>query len=149
MAHNNNIRACNGCATVCDFTVVQELCNNTCTNIGSRHHLAKGWCNMSGSYQCLCNICLSYLQKEQLLSGVTINEYQILLEVQKLLTIHFNHHLHAYNVEHPTPPVITYIHQEQLLDPVPLRTLKLSQGYFIVCHHCITPYSYNPFTRTA
>ena len=69
------------------------------------------------------------------------NTSKVLLQVQELLTIYFNHHLHAYNVEQPTPPVITYIHQEQLLDPVPLRKLKLSQGYFIVCHHCITPYA--------
>ena len=42
---------------------------------------------MSGSYQCLCNICLSYLQKEQLLSGVTINEKAYNMEYVKVRSL--------------------------------------------------------------
>ena len=68
------------------------------------------------------------------------NTSRVLFQVQELLTLYFNRHLHAYNVELPTSPVITYTHQEQLLDPVPLSKFKLPQGYFIVCHHYITPY---------
>ena len=68
------------------------------------------------------------------------NTSRVLFQVQELLTLYFNRHLHAYNVELPTSPVITYTHQEQLLDPVPLSKLKLPQGYFIVCHHYITTY---------
>ena len=67
------------------------------------------------------------------------NTSRVIFQVQELLTLYFHRHLHAYNVELPTSSVITYTHQEQLLDPVPLSKLKLSQGYFIVCHHYITP----------
>ena len=70
------------------------------------------------------------------------NTSRVLFQVQEVLTIYFRRHLHTYNVELPTSPVITYTHQEQLLDPVPLSKLKLSWGYFIVCHHYITPYSW-------
>ena len=56
------------------------------------------------------------------------NTSKELFQVQELLTIYFNHQLHAYYVEQPTSPV---------------SKLKLSQGYFIVCHHYITPYPHS------
>ena len=54
------------------------------------------------------------------------NTSRVLFQVQEVLTIYFKRHLHAYNVQLLTSPVITYTHQEQLLDPVPLSKLKLS-----------------------
>lgn len=56
----------------------------------------------------------------------------VLLHVEELSTIYFNHHLHAYNVVKSAPPVLRYIHQQQLLDAVPLSMLSLSLGYHIV-----------------
>ena len=35
----------------------------------------------------------------------------VLLHVEELSTVYFNHHLHAYNVVKSTPPVLRYIHQ--------------------------------------
>lgn len=63
----------------------------------------------------------------------------VLFYVQELITIHFNHHLHAYHVEEPSATQLSYVHFSQLLDPVPLGLHKLPQGCHIVCHHSLTP----------